>query len=75
MIFTAALMVLIAADALDRLMAGRTTFLIAHRHSTLENCDIRLTVDRGRVTAVDSRTASADGQAPSLNKVAQGFSR
>jgi ATP-binding cassette, subfamily B, bacterial len=38
-------------DALNRLMAGRTTFLIAHRLSTLESCDIRLTVDGGSVTA------------------------
>ena len=38
-------------DALHRLMAGRTTFLIAHRLSTLESCDIRLTVDGGSVTA------------------------
>ena len=38
-------------DALNRLMTGRTTFLIAHRLSTLESCDIRLTVDGGSVTA------------------------
>jgi ATP-binding cassette, subfamily B, bacterial len=40
-------------DALGRLMAGRTTFLIAHRPSTLEACDIRVTVDRGRVVLQD----------------------
>jgi subfamily B ATP-binding cassette protein MsbA len=42
-------------DALDRLMAGRTTFLIAHRLSTLENCDIRITVDHGIVVSVENR--------------------
>ena len=44
-------------DALARLMAGRTTFLIAHRVSTLENCDTRLTVDHGRVTVLDREGA------------------
>ena len=38
-------------EALDRLMAGRTTFLIAHRLSTLENCDVRITVDQGAVVS------------------------
>ena len=28
-------------EALDRLMGGRTTFMIAHRLSTLEGCDVR----------------------------------
>jgi ATP-binding cassette subfamily B protein len=35
--------------ALERLMAGRTTFMIAHRLSTLAGCDIRLQVADGRV--------------------------
>ncbi len=29
-------------DALERLMKGRTTFMIAHRLSTLESCDLRV---------------------------------
>ena len=37
-------------EALDRLMVGRTTFMIAHRLSTLEGCDILLEVADGRVT-------------------------
>ena len=37
-------------EALDRLMVGRTTFMIAHRLSTLEGCDILLEVVDGRVT-------------------------
>jgi ABC-type multidrug transport system fused ATPase/permease subunit len=36
-------------DALDRLMTGRTTFIIAHRLSTLEKCDMTLTLDHGRL--------------------------
>jgi ATP-binding cassette subfamily B protein len=38
-------------DALDRLMAGRTTLLIAHRLSTLEDCDVRMTVERGAIVS------------------------
>jgi ABC-type multidrug transport system fused ATPase/permease subunit len=36
-------------DALDRLMAGRTTFMIAHRLSTLRRPDRILVMDRGRI--------------------------
>jgi ABC-type multidrug transport system fused ATPase/permease subunit len=36
-------------DALDRLMHGRTTFMIAHRLSTLRNPDLLLVVDGGRI--------------------------
>jgi ATP-binding cassette subfamily B protein len=44
-------------DALDRLMAGRTTLLIAHRLSTLEDCDVRMTVERGAiVSSFDARS-------------------
>ncbi|HTI67811.1 MAG TPA: ABC transporter transmembrane domain-containing protein [Caulobacteraceae bacterium] len=35
--------------ALDRLMAGRTTLMIAHRLSTVRNCDRIYVIDRGRV--------------------------
>ncbi len=36
-------------EALDRLMAGRTTFIIAHRLSTVQNADWVLVLDQGRV--------------------------
>jgi ABC-type multidrug transport system fused ATPase/permease subunit len=36
-------------DALDRLMAGRTTFMIAHRLSTIRNPSRILVLDRGRI--------------------------
>jgi ATP-binding cassette, subfamily B, bacterial len=45
-------------DAMERLMANRTTFTIAHRPSTLARCDVRLGVQDGTLgmlTAVDSR--------------------
>jgi ATP-binding cassette, subfamily B, bacterial len=35
--------------AMERLMEGRTVFMIAHRLTTLERCDVRLIVDAGRV--------------------------
>jgi ATP-binding cassette subfamily B protein len=36
-------------EAMERLMAGRTSFMIAHRLSTLEICDMWLEVDHGRI--------------------------
>jgi ABC-type multidrug transport system fused ATPase/permease subunit len=36
-------------DSLDRLMVGRTTFLIAHRLSTVRRADLILVLDRGRI--------------------------
>ena len=38
-------------EAMTRLMRGRTTFMIAHRLSTLANCDLRLQIEGGRVIA------------------------
>lgn len=36
-------------DALDRLMAGRTTFMIAHRLSTIRNADLILVMHQGAI--------------------------
>jgi ABC-type multidrug transport system fused ATPase/permease subunit len=36
-------------DALDRLMLGRTTFMIAHRLSTLHNADLVLVLNHGEL--------------------------
>src|SRR5437899_1071947 len=36
-------------EALERLMRGRTTFLITHRASALTACDTRLQLERGRL--------------------------
>ncbi len=50
-------------EALDRLMVGRTTFMIAHRLSTLKGCDLLLEVADGRVTtragAVEQRVGAS----------------
>ena len=39
-------------DAMERLMQGRTTLMIAHRLSTLDHCDARLSLEGGRITAM-----------------------
>jgi ATP-binding cassette, subfamily B, bacterial len=36
-------------EAMERLMAGRTSFMIAHRLSTLEGSDVRLAIDKGQI--------------------------
>ncbi len=36
-------------DALERLLAGRTVFVIAHRLSTVQRADLTLVLDRGRI--------------------------
>jgi ATP-binding cassette, subfamily B, bacterial len=39
-------------QATERLMAGRTTFMIAHRLNTLKSCDLILVLDQGRLVEV-----------------------
>jgi ATP-binding cassette, subfamily B, bacterial len=39
-------------EAIRRLMHGRTTFLIAHRPSTLKDCDVLLKIEHGRLVEV-----------------------
>jgi ATP-binding cassette, subfamily B, bacterial len=39
-------------DAIQRLMEGRTTLMIAHRASALRNCNVILTMEDGRVTGM-----------------------
>lgn len=36
-------------EAMERLMAGRTTLMIAHRLSTLDICDARIEIEHGRI--------------------------
>ena len=48
-------------QAAERLMEGRTTFLVAHRLSTLESCDIRLEVMDGRLKQIRRPVAAAGG--------------
>ena len=49
-------------QALERLMAGRTTLLIAHRLSTVRRADVIYVIDRGRVVETgDHDSLSAQG--------------
>ena len=52
----------IILDAMERLMAGRTAFLIAHRAATLRGCDLFLALEDGRLVATElERVAEAPG--------------
>ena len=42
-------------EAMERLMHGRTTFMIAHRLNTLANCDARLEIEDGRIVTFEQR--------------------
>ena len=56
-------------EAMERLMIGRTSFMIAHRLGTLEGCDVRLQVDRGRIaTATYPPDELRARQAPRIPK-------
>jgi ATP-binding cassette subfamily B protein len=46
-------------EAMQRLMRGRTTFLIAHRLQTLEACDLLMVMDGGKLISVTTRVEEA----------------
>ena len=49
-------------EAMERLMHGRTTFMIAHRLGTLANCDARLEIEDGRVVRFEQQRMSAEAE-------------
>ncbi len=49
-------------QAMQRLMGGRTTIMIAHRLSTLDGCHLRLQLERGRVVDRGLRLRNADSR-------------
>jgi ATP-binding cassette, subfamily B, bacterial len=53
-------------EAMQRLMAGRTSFMIAHRISTLDVCERRLQIEHGRIVDAAPAGAPVAGQ-PTLN--------
>jgi ATP-binding cassette subfamily B protein len=58
-------------DAMTRLMRGRTTFMIAHRLSTLDSCDMRVEVVDGRVSVLAPTVpVPVDGESPVPARVA-----
>ncbi len=54
-------------EAMERLMHGRTSFMIAHRLSTLENCDFLLEIRDGRIA-----NARTNGSSPIRQPLAYG---
>jgi len=56
-------------EAMERLMAGRTTLMIAHRLSTLDICDARIELEHGRIISGSGEVEmdrSLSGEHPSL---------
>jgi ATP-binding cassette subfamily B protein len=49
-------------EAMERLMCGRTTFMIAHRLSTLEKCDLQLQLENGCLVDVESKVTTAHAE-------------
>jgi len=58
--------------ALDRLRAGRTTFIIAHRLSTVANADEILVLDQGRIVERGRFVGLAEGRGLFARMVAEG---
>jgi len=50
-------------EATEKLMAGRTTFMIAHRLNTLKSCDLILVLDQGMLVEVRECTPEVWSQA------------
>jgi ATP-binding cassette subfamily B protein len=46
-------------DAMERLMQGRTTFMVAHRVLTLRECDLLMAIEDGRLAWIRSDVAAA----------------
>jgi ABC-type multidrug transport system fused ATPase/permease subunit len=44
----------VVQQALERLMVGRTTFIIAHRHAILRRANRIMTLDRGVIVERDA---------------------
>ncbi|CAN7025896.1 unnamed protein product [Brassica rapa subsp. trilocularis] len=48
-------------DALERVMVGRTSVVISHRLSTIQNCDTIAVLDKGKVVECDHSSLLAKG--------------
>lgn len=56
-------------EALERLIRGRTTFIITHRPSALKHCDVVLRIEKGRMTfGPEPLAAAREAVASSLEK-------
>jgi ATP-binding cassette subfamily B protein len=56
-------------EALDRLLEGRTSFIITHRLSTQKNLDVILQIDQGRLIEEDSAELNAVNVAAGESKI------
>ena len=61
-------------SALDASRAGRTTFVVAHRLSTIESADTVLVMDEGRVVAAGSHSSLLEQEPIYRSLHQQGFS-
>ena len=62
----------VVQEALDRLMAGRTTFVVAHRLSTLRNADRIIVLDQGSIAECGTPAdlgSRADGHYAGLQRI------
>ena len=50
-------------EAMERLMRGRTTFIITHRSSALKHCNVVLRIECGRVAGLEKAVRRADAEA------------
>ncbi len=48
-------------EAMERLMHGRTTFMIAHRLSTLADCEMLLQIEQGHLVVTYPTRADLPG--------------
>ncbi len=55
-------------EAMERLIPGRTTFMIAHRPGTLANCDALLQVEQGRLIANRETGLASDASRESMQE-------
>ena len=56
-------------EAMERLMNGRTTFMVAHRLGTLTNCDVLLILEEGRLERVTRDVVGAIQESQLLQSV------
>jgi ATP-binding cassette subfamily B protein len=61
-------------EAMERLMHGRTTFIITHRLSTLRHCDMLLRIENGRLVEVTPTVAVAKAVEGEVNRGASASS-
>ena len=62
-------------EAMERLMEGRTTFIIAHRLSTLNHCDCILKIEHGRVVSFEPVAGRLQERAPASDFAEHAFQR